>query len=208
MEHKLFTREIIADFIETRLKRRLSSAFIIDRNELFERFDCYVRDNKLIGLRMYSYSDDYDGMFDFYYDRQAELLSALIEYSKLREYSDLSYISQHCIEGYYKLKFCADPLNLTEWEKFISCIRGENKHIQQRSNSGGAVMSEKFTQGNAKEMYELLHKVLKGMNDANRAFREGYYVDDMYEGITLIDDDLCRDDIEALLKRIDGEQEV
>ena len=133
MEHKLFTREIIADFIETRLKHRLSSAFIIDRNELIDRFNNYAQDNGLVGLRMYSYGNDDDGMFDFYYDRQAELLSALIEYSKLREYSDLSYISQHCIEGYYKLKFCADPLNLTEWEKFISCIRGENKHASKEA---------------------------------------------------------------------------
>ena len=66
----------------------------------------------------------------------------------------------------------------------------------------------KFTQGNAKEMYELLHKVLERMNDTNKAFREGYYVEDMYAGLSLIDDDLCRDEIETLLKRIDGEQEV
>ena len=66
----------------------------------------------------------------------------------------------------------------------------------------------KFTQGNAKEMYELLHKVLERMNDTNKAFREGYYVEDMYTGLSLIDDDLCRDEIEALLKRIDGEQEA
>ena len=60
----------------------------------------------------------------------------------------------------------------------------------------------------AKNMYKLLHKVLKRMNNTNKAFREGYYVDDMYEGITLIDDDLCRNEIETLLKRIDSEQEA
>ena len=58
------------------------------------------------------------------------------------------------------------------------------------------------------DMYELLHKVLERMNDTNRAFREGYYVDEMYAGLRLIDDDLCRDDIEALLKRINGGQEA
>ena len=127
MEHKLFTREIIADFIETRLKQRLSSVFIIDRYELIERFENYAQDNRLVGLRMYSYGDDDGSLINYYYDRQAELLSALTEYG------DFCYISEHCIEGYYKVKFCADPLNLTEWKKFISCIRGENKHASKEA---------------------------------------------------------------------------
>ena len=125
MEHKLFTREIIADFIETRLKQRLSSVFIIDRYELIERFDSYAQDNGLVGLRMYSYGNDDGSLINYYYDRQIELLSTLTEYGNFR------YITKHCIEGYYKLKFHADPLNLTEWEKFISCIRGENKHASK-----------------------------------------------------------------------------
>ena len=56
----------------------------------------------------------------------------------------------------------------------------------------------------AKNMYKLLHKVLKRMNDANKVFRRSFYV----ETIAWIDENLCRDEIEALLKEIDGEQEA
>ena len=61
----------------------------------------------------------------------------------------------------------------------------------------------------AKNMYKLLHKVLKGMNDANKVFRRSVYIDiDPNEAIMWVNEDLCRDEIETLLKRIDGEQEV
>lgn len=69
-------------------------------------------------------------------------------------------------------------------------------------------MRKNFTQAEAREMYELLHRVLKRMNDTNKAFKEGYYVEDYYEGVSLIDDDLYRDEIEFLLNEIDGKQEA
>ena len=72
MEHKLFTREIIAYFIETRLKHRLSSAFIITRGELIERFNSYAQDNELVILRMYASEED--GItFKMYYDQAGRI---------------------------------------------------------------------------------------------------------------------------------------
>ncbi len=125
MKHNLFTREIIANFIETHLKYRLSTTFIISRREILERFNTYAQDIGREDLRMYAL-DKYSAIFAEYYDRQSELLAALMEYSSLD--IDFSYITTVYRDGYYNLEFFADPLNLTEWKKFISCIKGENKH--------------------------------------------------------------------------------